>query len=390
MYKFKAELTCSICYSIFEDPRVLPCSHTFCRKCLENVLQASGNLTCPACKRIIEIPAPGIESLPINLVLRAIVKKYKLEDPSDVIMCPEHSSQPLNVFCLRDYQQVCGHCLTIGQHQGHPIGDLYRAFKGREDLSEYFEQLFDTVSDWDDTWLLINKLENEKSHLEQMVHPDNEILFHYLKELRLFLGRKKKALMSALAQRPLEICSREEEEEEEEEEAAEEEEEKEEAFAAFGVVERDFEYVEMLENEKSHLEQMVHPDNEILFHYLKELRLFLGRKKKALMSALAQRPLEICSREEEEEEAAEEEEEKEEAFAAFGVVERDFEYVEMEWQVEMALGEAGAASWYVMMYLEEVLRSLGEVEEALKEGKEQEEEEEEESEEEEEESEEED
>ncbi|XP_021109377.1 tripartite motif-containing protein 59 isoform X4 [Heterocephalus glaber] len=42
MHNFEDELTCPICYSIFEDPRVLPCSHTFCRSCLENVLQASG------------------------------------------------------------------------------------------------------------------------------------------------------------------------------------------------------------------------------------------------------------------------------------------------------------------------------------------------------------
>ncbi|PNI78022.1 TRIM59 isoform 1, partial [Pan troglodytes] len=60
MHNFEEELTCPICYSIFEDPRVLPCSHTFCRNCLENILQASGNfyiwrplripLKCPNCR----------------------------------------------------------------------------------------------------------------------------------------------------------------------------------------------------------------------------------------------------------------------------------------------------------------------------------------------------
>ncbi|XP_008845525.1 tripartite motif-containing protein 59 [Nannospalax galili] len=207
MHNFEDELTCPICYSIFEDPRVLPCSHTFCRNCLENVLQASGNfyiwrplripLKCPNCRSIIEIASTGIESLPVNFALRAIIEKYQQEDHPDVVTCPEHYRQPLNVYCLLDKKLVCGHCLTIGQHHGHPIDDLQSAYlKEKDTPQKLLKQLTDTH--WTDITHLIEKLEEQKSHSEKMVQGDKEIVLQYFKELTDILEQKKKFFLTAL------------------------------------------------------------------------------------------------------------------------------------------------------------------------------------------------
>ncbi len=32
------------------------------------------------------------------------------------------------MYCIQDRQLICGLCLTVGQHQGHPIDDLQAAF----------------------------------------------------------------------------------------------------------------------------------------------------------------------------------------------------------------------------------------------------------------------
>ncbi|KFQ86614.1 Tripartite motif-containing protein 59, partial [Phoenicopterus ruber ruber] len=198
MHRFEEELTCSICYSIFEDPRVLPCSHTFCRNCLEGVIQLSSNfsiwrplrvpLKCPNCRSI---------SLPVNFALKAIIEKYQQEDHSDVATCSEHYMQPLNVYCLLDRKLVCGHCLTIGKHNGHPIDDLQSAYiKEKETSGKLLEQLTD--KHWTDVCLLIEKLKEQKSQCESIVQDDKKVVVQYFKKLGDTLEHKKQALLAAL------------------------------------------------------------------------------------------------------------------------------------------------------------------------------------------------
>lgn len=207
MHNFEDELTCPICYSIFEDPRVLPCSHTFCKNCLENVLQASGNfyiwrplripLKCPNCRSIIEIAPTGIESLPVNFALMAIIEKYQQEDHPDIVTCPEHYRQPLNVYCLLDKKLVCGHCLTIGQHHGHPIDDLQSAYlKEKDTPQKLLKQLTDTY--WTELTHVIEKLEEQKSLSEKMVQGDKEVVLQYFNELSDTIEQKKKTFLTAL------------------------------------------------------------------------------------------------------------------------------------------------------------------------------------------------
>ena len=159
---------------------------------MENVLQASGDfyiwrplripLKCPNYRSIIETASTGIESLPVNFALRAIIEKYQQEDHPDVVTCSEHYRQPLNVYCLLDKKLVCGHCLTIGQHHGHPIDDLQSAYlKGKDTPQKLLKQLTDTH--WTDITCLIENLEEQKYHSEKIVQGDKEVVLQYFKEL---------------------------------------------------------------------------------------------------------------------------------------------------------------------------------------------------------------
>ena len=64
----RSELDCQVCYGLFLDPYTTTCGHTFCRNCLQEVLNHS-NL-CPVCRRAQAIP-PGVnaKSAPSNAVL---------------------------------------------------------------------------------------------------------------------------------------------------------------------------------------------------------------------------------------------------------------------------------------------------------------------------------
>ncbi|KAF4076750.1 hypothetical protein AMELA_G00218620 [Ameiurus melas] len=207
MENLEEDLTCSVCYSLFNDPRVLPCSHTFCKACLENVLQVSTNfsiwrplrlpLKCPNCRSMVELPPNGVEALPINVCLRAIIEKYQHDNEPRAPSCPEHQRQPLNVYCVQDCKLICGLCLTIGQHQGHTIDDLQTAYvKERNTPARLLERLTDRR--WEEVCGLVEKLEQEKSRHEGLIRKDREAVTQFFQGLERLLEDKKEVFMKVL------------------------------------------------------------------------------------------------------------------------------------------------------------------------------------------------
>ncbi|XP_076837227.1 tripartite motif-containing protein 59 isoform X2 [Brachyhypopomus gauderio] len=207
MESLEEDLTCSVCYSLFTDPRVLPCSHTFCRACLVQVLQVSANLSiwrplrlplkCPNCRTMVELPQSGVDALPVNVCLRGIIEKYQREGLPHVPSCPEHPRQPLNVYCVQDRQLICGFCLTIGQHQGHAIDDLQTAYvKERDTPAGLVERLTDRR--WEEVCVLVEQLEQEKSRQDGLVRRDREVVTQFFQDLERILTRKKEAFLKAL------------------------------------------------------------------------------------------------------------------------------------------------------------------------------------------------
>eukprot|EP00057_Strongylocentrotus_purpuratus_P011734 XP_011666208.1 PREDICTED: E3 ubiquitin-protein ligase RNF152-like [Strongylocentrotus purpuratus] len=57
---FHKNLECPICLSFFKEPKILTCSHTFCKGCLETLLESRGNLLCPTCREETSVPAGDV------------------------------------------------------------------------------------------------------------------------------------------------------------------------------------------------------------------------------------------------------------------------------------------------------------------------------------------
>ena len=68
-------LECSVCLDRLElSSKVLPCQHTFCRRCLEEIVSTKHELRCPECRSLVEIP---IEDLPPNILLIRLLEGMK-------------------------------------------------------------------------------------------------------------------------------------------------------------------------------------------------------------------------------------------------------------------------------------------------------------------------
>uniref|UniRef100_A0A8D3AN38 Tripartite motif containing 59 n=1 Tax=Scophthalmus maximus TaxID=52904 RepID=A0A8D3AN38_SCOMX len=214
MDNLEEDLTCSVCYSLFSDPRVLPCSHTFCKTCLDNLLQASTNysiwrplrlpLKCPNCRSVMELPPTGVDALPTNVCLRAIIEKYQSDSEPRPPSCQEHNRHPLNMYCIQDRQLICGLCLTVGQHQGHPIDDLQAAFiREKQTPSLLLARLSDQR--WAQACELGEQLEQEKARCEGLVRQDRQEVDQYFQWLKVVLTRKRQAYIEALEKAGAEV-----------------------------------------------------------------------------------------------------------------------------------------------------------------------------------------
>lgn len=74
------ELTeCCICAESFTDPKMLPCMHTFCSGCLQEMADAASKrpgdrMPCPVCRREYQIPSDGFSGLPRNFLMDRLVE----------------------------------------------------------------------------------------------------------------------------------------------------------------------------------------------------------------------------------------------------------------------------------------------------------------------------
>ena len=71
-------ITCVICLQHFEDPRILPCSHTYCFQCIKQMASVnSDQFECPL-RDGTRIENDHIDSLPLNRVARDIIELHRM------------------------------------------------------------------------------------------------------------------------------------------------------------------------------------------------------------------------------------------------------------------------------------------------------------------------
>jgi len=72
---------CPICTEEFTDPRVLPCGHTYCLKCIEawsTDRQPGDELACPLCRKQFTLTSSGFSNLPKNFFVANILQMKEL------------------------------------------------------------------------------------------------------------------------------------------------------------------------------------------------------------------------------------------------------------------------------------------------------------------------
>ena len=153
-------VTCVLCFDLFDDPRLLPCSHTYCRKCITKHASANGGqFSCPL-RDGCSVTASQINSLPVNRHVRDLVevhRKFKWESMlvdlcacenrwillgsvghlvvrtattrSAIDPCKDHPDQRVKYWCLACARSLCAECILL-EHKNHSF-ELISAVAGK-------------------------------------------------------------------------------------------------------------------------------------------------------------------------------------------------------------------------------------------------------------------
>ncbi|XP_048377221.1 E3 ubiquitin-protein ligase TRIM56-like [Stegostoma tigrinum] len=120
-------LNCKICLETMEQPKMLPCQHTYCQECLRKLVKAD-KIMCPECRVVVDVSA-GISSLKTNFHINSLLDIFKSpakEEKKELVcsLCPQgwsvkNSAVAQCISCSSYLCRACGdsHRINYSTHQ---------------------------------------------------------------------------------------------------------------------------------------------------------------------------------------------------------------------------------------------------------------------------------
>ena len=139
IYQLEENLQCTVCLERLNDPRTLPCCHSFCKVCLEGVVKTCRDkeprdrpireIPCPNCRTTFVLePDKQVADMPRNHFICNMVQATAVLDRGIGVPCSHNCSQSYSIArCVTCEKFLCRECLT-----GH---NNYRANNGHSVLT---------------------------------------------------------------------------------------------------------------------------------------------------------------------------------------------------------------------------------------------------------------
>ena len=134
--KLQEQLTCPVCLSQFDSPKTLPCLHSFCLKCIQqlpvDLEKGEHVIRCPTCRKTAQVLDKGPADLPTAFVINSLIeiqeqlKKVSVEGKQ--ISCDNCLEGDATSYCKQCAIGFCEKCLAIHNglrvHAAHQIMDM--------------------------------------------------------------------------------------------------------------------------------------------------------------------------------------------------------------------------------------------------------------------------
>ena len=119
--ELEKEITCPVCHDHFQEPKILPCCHYYCKKCIHALARAAGGskpFPCPECRRDTLLPQNDLDQLPTAFFVNRMKELYtKMAKTSGRIeaVCEMCSGGPAAAFCHQCTYFICLECVKSHQ-----------------------------------------------------------------------------------------------------------------------------------------------------------------------------------------------------------------------------------------------------------------------------------
>jgi len=132
---------CAMCLDVYTDPRILPCVHTYCLKCIRAFCRdkhPEDKVECPLCRNKFEIPQNGVDCLRKNFLVESMKNVADtLSRSTGCEVCGLDQSKPDKksaiMFCRECNQRMCKKCVNShGRFKGMRKHQLVKIFKGEK------------------------------------------------------------------------------------------------------------------------------------------------------------------------------------------------------------------------------------------------------------------
>ncbi|XP_035676514.1 poly(U)-specific endoribonuclease homolog [Branchiostoma floridae] len=128
MESLAEELTCPVCLDLYEQPVLLPCAHSLCKRCASTFFaealkrpseqpaeewKAPKHIQCPSCRYEFPLPDLRVDGLRKNTTLQNIVDRYRESKNNTAVPCQMCDKEPPNnavktcLVCDNSYCETC-------------------------------------------------------------------------------------------------------------------------------------------------------------------------------------------------------------------------------------------------------------------------------------------
>ena len=114
---------CPMCTNTMVDPKILPCVHSFCFKCIKQCWKderPGEEVPCPMCGSNFSIPDGGLADLPKNFFIEKLLDARNLLNQSETypkcdICLGRNIEKNAHKFCVDCRHKLCNQCLGVHQ-----------------------------------------------------------------------------------------------------------------------------------------------------------------------------------------------------------------------------------------------------------------------------------